>query len=116
MLACLSETCNQYGDKTKCHFQNHFEGTSLGLIKKFRFSGTLAHKNIHVPYGYKRTYLYTSKSVNNIFWKIRYEEVCHMSIIISSSILTQTEPLQTLHYTLHTNYDTYSQNITKEQL
>jgi len=39
-----------------------------------------------------------------------------MSLDISSSILTPTDQLQTLHYKRHTNYDTKLQNITNEQL
>jgi len=68
LFVCLYENCCQYRDK-KNHFQNLFAGTSLDLIRKFRFSALIVHKNIHFPYGHKRTYLYTSQTVNNIFGK-----------------------------------------------
>ena len=108
LSVCLSETGSQYIER-KNNFRNLFEGTSLDLIRKFRFEVIFAHKKSTFVMAISGL-IYAQhelliKFLGNPLWEsLRYVNN-H-----SSSKLTQTDRPQ---YTRHTNCDTYSQNIPK---
>jgi hypothetical protein len=99
MSVCLSVCLRLPGStQTKNHFQNRFEGTTLDLIRKFRFSAILAHKKFtsriaisgHIYAQHKQLMTHLGTSLQGILQYANNH---------SNSVLTQTYRLQTHYFT-----------------